>query len=255
MNPVLKPLGCIVIQYDKTSLTIKADEARQHFFFFQTGWGMDTIQRTHTALGNRFCVQRTNVSELRIWEKSALKAAKSSGFHSMGIARKQLRANSLFCKQDCRGDQCKKTNLKCTVTVELTVNISLLCALINTKTEDLCTNTPCTQFLLSFYSSVCEALTNNWRCVNGQLSCKIFYVNAKSSTRSSNRKNVCKGSQRLHCRFSLAHPPTPSSPPNAKQHAECWTFSESEVCIRYGVKRTTTHTKKKQKKQQQQQQK
>ena len=33
MNPVLKPLGCIVIQYDKTSLTIKADEARQHIFF------------------------------------------------------------------------------------------------------------------------------------------------------------------------------------------------------------------------------
>ena len=134
---------------------------QDNIFFFKRAeeWTLFNGPTLHLATDSA-CSVTTSVS-LEFGKKSALKAAKSSGFHSMGIARKQLQANSLFCKQDCRGDQCKKTNLKCTVTVELTVNISLLCALINTKTEDLCTNTPCTQFLLSFYSSVCEALTNN----------------------------------------------------------------------------------------------
>ena len=65
------------------------------------------------------------------------------------------------------GDQCKKASLNAlpSVTVEVTVNLSLLCVLMNTKAADLSTNTLCTQCLLYFYLSVCEALTNNWKCI------------------------------------------------------------------------------------------
>ena len=65
----------------------------------------------------------------------------------------------------------------CTVTVEVTVNLPLFCALMNTKTADLCTNTLCPQGILSFYLCVCEALTNNCSCIDGL--CCIRYVLSK----------------------------------------------------------------------------
>ena len=61
-------MGCIIVLYDKTNRKLKVDEARQHQFL-KRGRGMEIIPPTQTALGSTLCVQGTNVSELRIWEK------------------------------------------------------------------------------------------------------------------------------------------------------------------------------------------